>query len=378
MGMKKINTLITDKYNNFLTKKDEPILVELKESEVEKTPNSYCKEGKNITHLNLSGNKIHSLHFLIENADLFTDLEYLNLSNNQIRHLIYYPDKEVRGTEINFLGNLKKLEVLDLSGNQIRDISPVSMLPDSLKTLDLADNCFIRDYDVLNTITQKEKFQKLILTHNEKLNLPNKNLSNITFLEKLEAKGIWTNYSETDGKEKRISYEIKDYDLSSNTIQNISLLNKVFSNYNENFATLNLSTNQISDIKPLKDILKKLTELKIEKNPFIDDEDFKKQDIKINENENHLQAIKAFFSDDEEGKFLPAKIMLLGNHAVGKSSFLEVYLGKKKDNNGTETDEYVAKWDGSTHGLKIIEHEDSIYFDFGGQDYYHGINQLFF
>lgn len=61
---------------------------------------------------------------------------------------------------------------------------------------------------------------------------------------------------------------------------------------------------------------------------------------------------------------MPSKVMLLGNHASGKSSFLRYYdKGYKKQ--------------GSTHVLNVHKTKGANFYDFGGQDYYHGVYQAF-
>ncbi|MBQ5418202.1 MAG: leucine-rich repeat domain-containing protein, partial [Oscillospiraceae bacterium] len=77
------------------------------------------------------------------------DLSGMMLTNSDIRELskltelkslsISYPDKNGAISDISPVGELKKLEKLDLSGNMIKDISAIGGLT-ALKTLDLSDN----------------------------------------------------------------------------------------------------------------------------------------------------------------------------------------------------------------------------------------------
>ncbi|EDP70247.1 leucine-rich protein [Flavobacteriales bacterium ALC-1] len=96
-------------------------------------------------------------------------------------------------------------------------------------------------------------------------------------------------------------------------------------------------------------------------------------------NENHLTTILSKLNELTETQKriqLPIKVMLLGNHAAGKSTFLEYFqtgniYNRNKSTPILKIQEYPLKRDKS----KLPE---AIVYDFGGQDYYHGIYQAFF
>ncbi|GHU82205.1 hypothetical protein FACS189415_2260 [Bacteroidia bacterium] len=270
------------------------------------------EDGK-ITHLNCSNAKIHHLEEFLKDIDC-SNCKELYLQDNQIRNL-YRIDKD--GKTVNFLDKLTNLKVLDLSGNQLRDISFLEVLQ-NLEELDLADNFFMRNYDVLNKLP---KLQKLTLTNNTELDLSNKGIRDINFLKKLKDKD-----------------KLEYLNLSNNKIKNIQVLG---------------SNNAI--------IFTNLTILYVHNNDFVVNDNTLKDEIIAGE--NHLQIIKSLFSNLST-KPKSSKILLLGNHKAGKSTFLNYF--------------YNIKYDGSTHILNIHKKDNINYFDFGGQDYYHGINQLFF
>ena len=93
----------------------------------------------------------------------------------------------------------------------------------------------------------------------------------------------------------------------------------------------------------------------------------------MSEYRNHKDDILNLIEEQEEEKIsfeYPYKVMLLGNHGSGKSSFLKCY-------------DRTYKYKGSTHILQIFKSLKNgspkvIFYDFGGQDYYHGIYQAFF
>ncbi|WP_316930805.1 TIR domain-containing protein [Porphyromonas canoris] len=108
--------------------------------------------------------------------------------------------------------------------------------------------------------------------------------------------------------------------------------------------------------------------LQINGNPFLYEEG-----IILAPFTNHKNDILNLLSEKKEKKEefeYPYKVMLLGNHEAGKSTFLR-YYDKKYTLNG------------STHILQIFKSQKESFpkinfYDFGGQDYYHGIYQVFF
>ncbi|WP_278832978.1 TIR domain-containing protein, partial [Porphyromonas cangingivalis] len=136
-----------------------------------------------------------------------------------------------------------------------------------------------------------------------------------------------------------------------------------------NLTSLDLSMAKIKGIKE-DDInhLVRLEVLHIGGNPFLYD-----NDIILSWYRNHKDDILNLIEEQKEEKVsfeYPYKVMLLGNHSAGKSSFLKCY-------------DRAYKYKGSTHILQIFKslkkgHPKVIFYDFGGQDYYHGIYQAFF
>jgi len=150
---------------------------------------------------------------------------------------------------------------------------------------------------------------------------------------------------------------------------------------------LTLKSNQIKSVKPLKSIIEsfnKLKRLEIYDNPF-------SEELQLTVFKNNLDEVRKYFSDKKlkPKQFkLPPKLMFLGNHAAGKSTFLH-YLQKNKLPKEKEIEKIK-----NTHILKIEKFEklpakykqqeetailpDAMIYDFGGHDYYHGIYRAFF
>ena len=164
---------------------------------------------------------------------------------------------------------------------------------------------------------------------------------------------------------------LKNLFLDINEIKIIENLNNL-----KNLETLSLSLNQLKDIEEVRKLLDKklfpkLNYLTIFSNPF---EKILKN-MKFEEFENHLETLRNYFKLEDakkkiEIKSIP-KIMLLGNHNSGKSTFLNYFINDNFD-----------KKQESTHILNIQKYEKdkttkAVFYDFGGQDYYHGIYKAF-
>jgi internalin A len=188
----------------------------------------------------------------------FTNLQYLDLSHNQI-------------SEINGLNELTQLQYLDLSHNQISEINGLSKLTQLLH-LDLTNNR-LSEIQSLNALM---KIQYLDLSHNQISEI--KNLNELTQLRSLNLSSNRINVVEGLNELIRLENldvfdnqirEIKNLDgltqlvslsLSDNQITNIEALSKLYQ-----LEFLNLWGNQITDIKPLAE-LTNLNSLELSRN----------------------------------------------------------------------------------------------------------------
>lgn len=225
-----------------------------------------------------------------------------------------------------WVANFLSLSFLDLSSNQISKIEGLEGLS-SLKILHLGGN----QINKIENIEQLSDLFSLDLNGN-----PIDNIGNLGQLTNLNSLNLANNQIDK--------------------IENIEQLSAL--------DWLYLANNQIGKIENLE-LLNKLKKLTINDNPFV-----APSGLILPSFENHLPVIKAFIEKEEQEKipYTPfCKVMLVGNHASGKSTFLREY-----DN--------MYKNKGSTHVLSVhrTENPQAIFYDFGGQDYYHGIYRAFF
>ena len=383
----------------------------------------------NLKSLDLSGNQITS----IEGLEKLTNLKLLDLSDNQItsiegleklsnlKSLTLWRNQITRIERLEKLTNLKSLvlsdnqltriegldklvnlQLLYLLGNQLTHIEGLDKLV-NLQSLELSDNQLTRieGLDKLvnlqslnlsgNQITSIEGLDKL--TNLQSLSLWNNQLTRIEELDKLtnlQSLGLSDNQiTSIEGLDKLAN--LQSLDLSGNQITSIEGLDKL-----TNLKTLELSDNQLTRIEGL-DYLSRLEgldlsnntlsvienlpqtslkELKVEGNDVeyirrsFSDKDSEKLPCRLifSPYQNHLEDIKRWqLREPSETLALPIKVMLLGNHSSGKSTFLNSLCKREKE----------AR---STHVLRVVKRKDlgANFYDFGGQDFYHGVYQAFY
>ena len=296
----------------------------------------------NLQLLNLRDNQLTS----IEGLEKLTKLFSLDLSSNQL-------------TSIEGLEKLTELSFLDLGNNQLTCIEELGKLSD-LYSLNLGSN-------QLRSIEGLEHLSKL-----HSLNLSGNQLKSIEGLEALEE------LDELDSSDNQLSHakgleslsKLSRLNLSRNQLLKIEGLEPL-----SLLESLDLSNNQFSVIENLPQT--SLKELKVEGN----DIKYIRRDLSDKESEqlpcrliftpyeNHLEDIQRWQKRKPllQKLHLPIKVMLLGNHSSGKSTFLSSLCKGEKET-------------GSTHVLRVVKRGDlgANFYDFGGQDFYHGIYNAFY
>ena len=361
----------------------------------------------NLDSLDLSCNQITS----IEGLDKLTNLKSLNLIDNQLTRIegldklanldsLELSDNQL--THIEGLDKLDNLKSLNLSCNQITRIEALDKLA-NLRSLNLWNNQLTRieGLDKLanlrslnlwnNQLTRIEGLDKL--ANLDSLDLSSNQITSIEGLDKLtnlQSLGLSDNQlTRIEGLDKLVN--LQSLDLSGNQLTRIEGLDKL-----TNLQSLDLSDNQLTHIEGL-DYLSRLEGLDLSNNKLSVIENLPQTSLKeLQVGGNNIEYIRSSFSDKDselrhcrlifdsygnhlediqrwqlrepsETLALPIKVMLLGNHSSGKSTFLNsLHKGKGKP--------------GSTHVLRVVKRKrlGANFYDFGGQDFYHGIYHAFY
>ena len=362
----------------------EVIQLNLSACSLEDIPNLLALE--RLETLNLAINKISR----IEGLEKLTNLQALHLWRNQItsseglEKLTNLQALDLSGnqlTRIEGLEMLTNLQSLDLSGNQLTCIEGLEMLT-NLQSLDLSGN----QLTCIEGLEKLTKLESLLLSGNQLTRI--EGLEELTNLQSLYLTG--NQLTRIEGLEKLTN--LQSLRLSDNQLVRIEGLEKLTKLYN-----LELSDNQLTHIEGL-DHLSRLESLDLSNNKLSVIENLPQTSlIELTVGGNNIEYIRSSFSDkdsellpcrlifDSYGNHLeeiqrwqqrkpsgtlalPIKVMLLGNHSSGKSTFLNSLHKRKK------------KKPGSTHVLRVEKRPDleANFYDFGGQDFYHGIYHAFY
>ena len=258
--------------------------------------------------------------------------EYRNL-NDELRNSYYLnEDGEV-------------IEIL-LMDNKINDLSPLKELK-KISYLNLSHNQ-ISDLSLIAGLTS--------LKH---LNISNNQISDISFLNKLNSLSI--------------------LELGNNQVSDIKNLKGL-----KNLHLLDLFNNKIYDLSQFQFIISLKTnklKLYVDKNPFL-----AKYKFSINKSSNHYDAIVNELLKQKELKLnktfnyiLPAKVLLLGNTQSGKSTMMDYLLQENEPRVIREIKDstHILSIETLPKELKKDELPKAVFYDFGGQDYYHGLYRAF-
>jgi len=304
----------------------------------------------------------------IEGLDQLTNLQSLNLWNNQLTRiegldqLTNLQSLDLRGnqlTRIEGLDQLTNLYYLELSWNQLTRIEGLDQLT-NLHYLGLRRNQLTR----IEGLDQLTKLQSLWLRRNQLTRIEGLDqLTNLYYLELSD-----NQLTRIEGLDQLTN--LQSLDLSGNQLVRIEGLDKLCQ-----LERLDLSDNKLSVIENLPQT--SLKELKVGGNnieyirsSFSDkDSELRHCRLIFDSYGNHLEDIQRWQKRNPlpEKLQLPIKVMLLGNHSSGKSTFLDSLCEGEKET-------------GSTHVLRVVKRESlgANFYDFGGQDFYHGIYQAFY
>lgn len=302
--------------------------------------NSYevISELKNLQYLSVQSNDLNSISFLKNLSNLLElDISFNNLTDvsvlegfNKIQKLILSSNNV---TDFDFLKRMKSLRALYIDFNHLSDISFLKDL--KIELLSIGEN-YISDFSVLKTLKFLNNFR-----------MEHSGLIDISFVKDIK--------------------NIQTLMLFGNRIEKLDALKNL-----KNLKNINIAQNFIKDISEFN-FIKDLPDLNI---IAYDNPCFAENNIILKKETNNYDVIlnecKKLEDEQVDGR-IPEKILLLGNHSSGKSTLLN-YL----------QNEILYPNTDSTHILKIenypLKYEKlpkAIIYDFGGQDFYHGIYNAF-
>ncbi|MGL5064627.1 MAG: COR domain-containing protein, partial [Microcoleus sp.] len=281
----------------------------------------------NLTHLTLSSNQIT---FIPDSVTQLSNLTVLNLYHNQITNI---PEA---------IWQLSNLTQLLLGGNQISQIPDAITQLSNLKDIYLDNN---RITEISDAISQLSNLTHLTLGGNQITQIPDAitQLSNLTWLY-----------------------------LDSNQITVIPESLAQLSN----LTYLYLRNNQIEKIPECLETLPKLEKLDLRNNPLpISPEVL--GPANLNKNPGTPAAIFNYLRQLRSGEVLPlneAKVLLVGQGSVGKTSLINRLTDNKYNPNQPQTDGLnITNWQ-ITVNTKTVKLN---VWDFGGQEIYHATHQFF-
>jgi internalin A len=281
----------------------------------------------NLTRLDLSDNRIAQISDAL--CQLF-NLTELVLYGNQISQL---PEA---------IGQLSKLTYLFLSWNQITEIPEIIGKLSNLTRLQICNNQITQIPEVIGKLS---KLTELDLSFNQITSIP-----------------------ETIGQLSNLT----EFDLSFNQITQIpEVIGKL-----SNLTKLDLSYNQIENIPECLETLPKLEKLDLRRNPLpispeiLGPANYWEKPGTPATIFNYLQKLRS----GEVRPLNEAKVLLVGQGSVGKTSLINRLTHNKYNPNESQTDGLnITDWQitVNTKSVKLNV------WDFGGQEIYHATHQFF-
>jgi internalin A len=324
----------------------------------------------NLTQLDLSYNQITQIPEAIANL---TNLTQLYLFNNQITQI---PEA---------IANLTNLTQFHLFNNQITQIPEAIAKLTNLTQLDLSDNQITQIPEAIANLTNLTQFH---LFNNQITQIPEAiaNLTNLTqfhlFNNQItqipEAIANLTNLTQLD-----LSYnQITQIPEAIAKLTNLTQLHLSFNQITQipeaiakltNLTQLHLSFNQITQIPEAIESLPKLETLDLRGNPLhISPEILGSSDNvgSVKDIFNYLQLLRS----GEVRQLNEAKLLLIGQGSVGKTSLIKRLIRNEYDKNQPQTDGLnVETWNVQVNSKDIRLNV----WDFGGQEIYHATHQFF-
>ncbi|MFN6437315.1 MAG: leucine-rich repeat domain-containing protein [Nostoc sp. DedSLP01] len=366
--------------------------LDLSSNQITQIPEAIAKL-TNLTQLDLDGNQITQIPEAI--AQL-TNLTQLYLSFNQITQIpeaiaqltyltqLFLSDNQI--TQIpETIAQLTNLTQLFLSDNQITQIPETIAQLTNLTQLFLSNNQIT---EIPETIAQLTNLTQLVLYNNQITEIP-ETIGKLTNLTQLDLDGNQiteipetitqlTNLTQLDLRNNQIT-EIPE------TIGKLTNLTQLFLNNNQitqipeaiaqltNLRELYLSSNQITQIPEAIESLPKLEKLDLRGNPLPISPEILGSSNDVGSVEDIFNYLRLLRSG-EVRPLNEAKLLLIGQGSVGKTSLIQRLIRDKYDQNQPQTDGLnVETWNVQVNSKDIRLNV----WDFGGQEIYHATHQFF-
>ncbi|MGA3541559.1 COR domain-containing protein [Micromonosporaceae bacterium DT194] len=298
-----------------------------------------------ITSLDLSGNDLTSVDIDISSLKM---LRTLKLSNNRLRE---FP------TEL--LG-LPRLASLDLSGNQISSIPPEISELKGLRTLRINDNVLASVNSGFGKLTQLETLE---VARNQLIGITDK----LQGLAKLKTLDVSVNYLGEIQDEFKYLKSLRRLKAAGNRI---ATLTPELAGL-RNLEFLDLRDNYLTDLPyELGDLPDRIL-LKLEGNSFAGPFSY----VAARDTPSILNYLR---SNKDSTEQFEAKLVLVGEGAVGKTSLLaklrgEEFIENRPTTHGIEIDRLKVP-----HATRADVSIELNTWDFGGQEVYRITHQFFF
>ncbi|MEG4075037.1 leucine-rich repeat domain-containing protein [Microcoleus sp. Pol14D4] len=328
----------------------------------------------NLTLLNLSHNQITQIPEAIGQLSNLTQLVLINNQITQIPEAIGQLSNLTQLVLINnqitqipeAIGQLSNLTQLSLSSNQITSIPEALGKLSNLTQLELSSNQITSIPEALGKLSNN--LAHLYLNNNQITQIPNAiaQLFNLTVL--------FLNSNQITQIPNAIVqlFNLTHLYLSNNQITQIPEAIAQLSNLTQ----ISLSNNQIETIPEYLETLPQLKYLDLRDNPLpISPEVL--GPANRNEAPGTPATIFNYLRQLRSGEVLPlneAKVLLVGQSSVGKTSLINCLTGKKYNPNEPQTDGLnITDW---TITVNTKEVKLNVW-DFGGQEIYHATHQFF-
>ena len=348
-----------------LTKLTNLTTLDLTNTQITKIPEALAK----LTNLTILSFHRNYLTEIPEALTKLTNLRELYLGNNYLTEI---PDAIVRLTNLTklylsgnkiteipeALANLTNLTTLSFHHNQITEIPKALARLTNLTTLYFGEN---KITDILEALANLTKLTDLDLRNSQISQIPEV----ITYLINLKRLNLGYNQITEIPEAITKLINLTTLDLSNNQITKIP---EALANLT-NLTTLDLSNNQITEIPEAIANLTNLTQIDLTNNQIIH------IPLEIL-NSKDRKAISNYWRQIcVNGRPLhEAKLLLIGQGSVGKTSLIQRLIRNKYNENQPQTDGLnVETWSVQVNSKYIRLNV----WDFGGQEIYHATHQFF-